>query len=110
MVKIMPWIHPDKSIVNIAKRVNDPADKLAAGVPDEVKQKLTESAQWQMQHDAAIYRGALVTLSIIGVVTLLGVFVLAWYSKTIPESVIALGSASVGALAGLISPTPTAST
>ena len=109
MVKIMPWKPANKSIVNIAKRVNDPTD-LGGGVSDEVKQKLTESAQWQMQHDAAMYRGALATLSIIGVATLVGVLVLAWYSKAIPESVIALGSASVGALAGLISPTPTAST
>jgi hypothetical protein len=98
----------EKSILAIANRVNDPNDP-AHAIPDEIKQQLVDSAQWQMQHDATIYRGALFALGIIAVATLLGAIALAWYSKAIPESVIALGSASVGAIAGLMTPTSAAS-
>lgn len=59
-----------------------------------------------LQSDVWIYRmvvGAL-GLSVLGGV--IGAIVLAAYGKPIPELLVALGSAAVGALAGLLAPSP----
>lgn len=66
----MPLKPNEKSILATANRVNDPNDP-AYAIPDAIKQQLVDSAQWHMQHEAAIYRGALFALGIIAVATLL---------------------------------------
>lgn len=52
-----------------------------------------------------IYLVVVVALALLGVLTVLGGIVLAWGDKTLPESVIVLGSVAVGALAGMVAPT-----
>ncbi len=52
-----------------------------------------------------IYIIVVVALAALGVLTVLGGIVLAWGDKTLPESVIVLGSVAVGALAGMVAPT-----
>lgn len=51
-----------------------------------------------------IYLVVVVALAALGVLTVLGGVVLAWVDKTLPESVIVLGSVAVGALAGMVAP------
>lgn len=53
----------------------------------------------------SIYMIVVVALAVLGVLTVLGGVVLAWVDKTLPESVIVLGSVAVGALAGMVAPT-----
>ena len=52
-----------------------------------------------------IYVIVVVALALLGVLTVLGGIVLAYTEKTLPESVIVLGSVAVGALAGMVAPT-----
>ena len=52
-----------------------------------------------------IYIIVVVALAMLGVLTVLGGIVLAYTEKTLPESVIVLGSVAVGALAGMVAPT-----
>lgn len=52
----------------------------------------------------SIYIIVVVALAILGVLAVLGGVVLAYASKPMPESVIVLGSVSVGALAGMVAP------
>lgn len=52
-----------------------------------------------------IYIIVVVALAALGVLTVLGGIILAYTDKTLPESVIVLGSVAVGALAGMVAPT-----
>lgn len=51
-----------------------------------------------------IYLVVVVALAMLGVLTVLGGVVLAYADKSLPESVIVLGSVAVGALAGMVAP------
>ena len=53
-----------------------------------------------------IFQIALFTLSAVVVGTLIGSFILAFYQIAIPDSIVAMGAASVGALVGLFTPNP----
>ena len=52
-----------------------------------------------------IYKIVVIALAALGVLTVVGGVALAWVDKTLPESVIVLGSVAVGALAGMVTPT-----
>lgn len=52
-----------------------------------------------------IYLVVVIALASLGILTVLGGIVLAYTDKTLPESVIVLGSVAVGALAGMVAPT-----
>lgn len=52
-----------------------------------------------------IYKIVVIALAALGVLTVVGGVALAWVDKTLPESVIVLGSVAVGALAGMVAPT-----
>ncbi len=56
--------------------------------------------------DIPIYHTVVRILGIIAILAIGGAIVLAVIGKPIPESVVALGSVSVGALAGLLAPSP----
>lgn len=51
-----------------------------------------------------IYLIVVIALAALGVLAVLGGIVLAYAGKTLPESVIVLGSVAVGALAGMVAP------
>ena len=53
----------------------------------------------------SIYMIVVIALALLGVLTVLGGVVLAYVDKSLPESVIVLGSVAVGALAGMVAPT-----
>jgi uncharacterized integral membrane protein len=53
-----------------------------------------------------IFQMALFTLCAIAIVTLCGSFILAFNHMQVPDSIVAMGGAAVGALAGLFAPSP----
>lgn len=57
--------------------------------------------------DKAIYRTVVVALASVAVVAVLGALLLTAFFHEVPDMVTALGSAAIGALAGLLAPSPT---
>lgn len=60
----------------------------------------------QIQKDVWVYRIVVVALSLSVLASLIGAIILAIQDRTTPELLIALGSAAVGGLAGLLAPSP----
>ena len=56
--------------------------------------------------DKWIYRMVIITLGVLVVGTAIGAIILATQDKSAPEVLVALGSAAVGAMAGLLAPSP----
>jgi hypothetical protein len=56
--------------------------------------------------DTFIYRVVVLALGSAVLITLVGFIMLSLYLSAIPEGLVALGSAAVGALAGLLAPSP----
>jgi len=52
----------------------------------------------------SLYRIVVVALAAIGLCVVVGGIILSFFSRSIPESVIVLGSVAVGALAGMVAP------
>ncbi len=74
----------------------------------ESLQKLSTPLQSALQTDRLVYRLVVTFLGAAVVLTIFGGFYLSIKTAaTIPEGLIALGSAAVGALAGLLAPSPT---
>ncbi len=63
-----------------------------------------------LQTDNWIYRIVVLALGLIGLVAAIGGILLVSNDKTVPEILIALGSAAVGAMAGLLAPSPATQT
>jgi hypothetical protein len=59
-----------------------------------------------LQNDVWIYRMVVGALGLGVLIALLGAVLLAMNNKTIPDMLTAIGSAAVGALAGLLAPSP----
>ena len=59
-----------------------------------------------LQTDVWIYRVVVAALGLVVMSAVGGALVLAGYDKDTPEVVVALGSAAVGAMAGLLAPSP----
>ncbi len=59
-------------------------------------------ASMPLQSDVWIYRIVVFALGTLAIMALVGDMALAFYNKSIPEGVIALGSTALGALAGLL--------
>ena len=72
----------------------------------EAAAKKSELMGWQ--RDVWLYRMAISVLGTLALTAAIGSIVLVSLGKTTPESLIALGSASVGALVGLFAPSPNA--
>ena len=79
-------------------------------IPDETKVKLLgalQSIPTPLQSDRWIYRLVACFLGLTVIGTVAGGFIIVGKSgQTIPEGLVALGSAAVGALAGLLAPSP----
>ncbi len=82
---------------------NDPA--LAARMRVDPAGTLREMAR-PLQTDVWIYRAVVGALGSGVMFAMVGALILAFYGKPTPEVVTALGSACVGALAGLLAPSP----
>lgn len=94
-----------QSVSELAVRVAKDPDlwekiKLA---PAETLADLGRPLDW----DKWIYRSVVWALGAALVITIIGAIILALNGKALPEGIIAVGSASAGALAGLLAPSPT---
>lgn len=61
----------------------------------------------RMKKDHWIYRAVVVVLGFTVVTSLVGTIVLVMTDHSTPEIIVALGSAAIGGLAGLLAPAPT---
>lgn len=61
-----------------------------------------------LQSDVWVYRMVVFSLGLTVLLALIGGVIIALMDKTIPEVLVALGSAAIGALAGLLVPAPPA--
>jgi hypothetical protein len=61
----------------------------------------------RMKRDHWIYRAVVVVLGFTVVTSLVGTIMLVMTDHSTPEIVVALGSAAIGGLAGLLAPAPT---
>lgn len=86
----------------------------APDIPDAPKRELIErleSIPRPLETDSWIYRMVVLFLGLTVLVTVLGGIILTWVGGAsqnfqIPQGVVAIGSAAVGALAGLLAPSP----
>jgi hypothetical protein len=94
-----------QSVSELAVRVaQDP--KLAARIQDKPAETIASLAA-PLQNDVWIYRIVVSALGLAVLIALIGAIVLAGVSgKDTPQILIAIGSAAVGALAGLLAPSP----
>ena len=93
-----------EKLSNIAARVD---------IPDDIKAAVNETAEQlrsPIEYDLWIYRWVVIVLGVIAMITVLGGISIAIFfdgaGKNLPDAIVALGSAAVGALAGLLAPSP----
>ena len=91
------------SVSELADRVATD-DKLAAQIKDNPAQALASIAS--PLPDNGVYRMVVGALGVAVILSIGGAIVLAVLGKSIPDVLTALGSAAVGALAGLLAPSP----
>lgn len=72
-------------------------------VIEEVKKKAEQQALAGIP-DTGVYRMVVCFLGIVAVAAIIGAIILVGIRTDVPDALIALGSAAVGALAGLLSP------
>ena len=78
-----------------------------ASAAKEESDKQHRVYQAAFYNDRKIYRVAVYVLGALAIIAAIGAIFLTLYDSEIPESVVALGSASVGALVGLFADKPT---
>ncbi len=69
-------------------------------------EKTVEDLRTPLEFDAWIYRAVVIFLGLLAIIAVFGALYTTAANKTLPESVVALGSTAVGALAGLLAPSP----
>jgi hypothetical protein len=70
--------------------------------PAETLARLAEP----LRSDAWVYRLVVIALGLAALIAVGGTVALAFVGKPVPEALVAIGSAAVGALAGLLAPSP----
>lgn len=96
-------------IKEIAEVVNS-ATEIPVSVKRDIVSRL-ESLPEPLKTDVWIYRMVVGFLGVVVLITVLGGILLTWKGGNsanyqIPQGVIAIGSAAIGALAGLLAPSP----
>jgi predicted permease len=94
-----------QSVRDLAEKVkSDP--KLEAAIKENPAAAIAGVAATPLQTDKWIYRMVIIALGLTVLISIIGLLIMSFYSKLLPEGVVALGSAAVGALAGLLAPQP----
>lgn len=90
------------------KVINDPeyAARFKADPGGELSKAAVASDEPAYKGDKAVYRIVVIALALVMLTAAVGAIVISWNGKSMPESLVALGSAAVGALAGLLAPSP----
>jgi hypothetical protein len=100
-------------VANFTDALNERAPALAAASDPDAVQAIVQEAETEAQRrteipDTFVYR---VTVSVLGIAVLAVIVAQLWITldrgaADIPDGIIAIGSAAIGALAGLLAPTP----
>ena len=90
----------------IVYKDNNIDEKEKVKIIDQIRKAKDEATRGPLDWDVWIYRIAVLVLGFVVLAAVVGAIWLNLADKSIPELLIALGSASVGAIAGLLSPTP----
>ena len=94
-----------ESVSDLATKVaQDP--QLEAAIKENPAAALATIAATPLQTDKWIYRMVVGCLGLAVIISIIGLLIMSFYGKLLPEGVVALGSAAVGALAGLLAPSP----
>ena len=100
---------PNEAIRNLATIAASDAEfrqKLKDDPEAALKMAAATSGEPAYRGDKAVYRIVVIALAAVMLVAAIGAIAISWAGKTMPESLVALGSAAVGALAGLLAPSP----
>lgn len=92
------------STADLAEAVASNPD-LARRIRDDPEGVIRSIAR-PLANDRFIYRAVVIVLSLAVMLTIVGALVFGYNGKSIPDVVVAIGSASVGALGGLLAPPP----
>jgi hypothetical protein len=96
-------------MVEILKADPNRIDQLKQNPIAEIE-KLSNEAKGKVPAytgDVLLYRIAVTVLGALALLAVLGGLILALGNRTVPEGVVAIGSAAAGALVGLFAPSPT---
>ena len=80
--------------------------ELAAEIKKDPAAALQQLAATPPVNDVWIYRLVVIALGLALLICVVAASLLAGYGKVIPELLVAIGSAAVGALTGLLAPSP----
>jgi hypothetical protein len=102
---------PERLVQNFASALTDRAPELAAATDPGAVRTIVQEAESEARRktevpDTFVYR---VTVLALGLAILSVIVAQLWITlekDTIPEGIVAIGAAAVGALAGLLAPTP----
>lgn len=96
-----------ESLADLATSVARDAE-LANSIKDDPKTALTGiAAASALTRDKWTYRIVVLALGSAVIIAMLGLILLAWKGvPSVPDGLVAIGSAAVGALAGLLAPSP----
>jgi hypothetical protein len=94
-----------RSLSDLAARANtDPA--FAARIANNPAATLTDVAAGAQLPDTWVYRLVVSVLGLVALTCAVGAIVIQLRGIAVPDILVALGSAAVGALAGLLAPSP----
>ncbi len=95
--------HPPAVKYLIAKAAQD--ERVTSAAKEEVMENAAKRSA-TIRPDVWLYRMVVGVLGLVVLVSIVGAILLALNNTPTPEFLIALGSAAVGGLAGLLTPTP----
>src|SRR6476620_5922350 len=93
------------NIASLSTAVESDPD-LEQKMKDDPKATLKTIAALPLQSDVWIYRGVILALGFAICSTIAASAVLAFYGNTLPEGMASLAATAVGAMAGLLAPSP----
>ncbi|CAG0941634.1 hypothetical protein ANRL1_00617 [Anaerolineae bacterium] len=93
-----------QSVGDFAKKIDQ--DPVRASLAPENQVASLSRMAAPLEKDVWIYRMVVAALGLTVLIGAIGAILLAVAGKPVPEVLVALGSASIGALAGLLAPSP----
>lgn len=93
-------INENENLIRSATTVEQIEDNLAPKLANEISKKLP------FQDDRFIYRAVVITLGLVVIFATVIYAYLAVNKVVIPDALVALASAAIGAIAGLLAPSP----
>jgi hypothetical protein len=110
----------DKSTTIFVEKINDLAERniISAGAGEELKNTAEEAAKEGKKEadaenvaayfgDKVFYRYVILILGAAVIISLLGGLALAYLKMDIPQFIVAVGTTALGAIAGILAPSPT---